>query len=144
MTTLSSVEQFRSSGAIVSRQPVKKHIEWTTVDPETNEEVKFDAFVYLLKPGAGLMSDMFTAEDKHLTVTAVQTCLRLPETVEVEGEKPKLVQLTYDDVFNFDSPFLAAIWKELTFMSGITKKNDSAPPTNSTLNSLSPESVETP
>lgn len=137
MTTLKNIQQFRAAGAIVSREPVVRHIEWTATDPATGEDVNFDADIRLVKPGAGLMSDIFGTEDKQQIANAISKCLLL------ENDKGKLEHLSYDDVYHFDTPLMMAVWNELQVLSGLAKKN-SLPAKNSSANSSSTESAAQP
>lgn len=134
MATLKSLKDFKASGAIVSREPVKKHIEWTTIDPGTGDEVSYDADIFLIKPPAGMLEDIYNAENKQQISLAISKCLLL------ESDKGEKERLTYEDVYQLDPPLRMAIWDQLKVLAGFERKN-SQPPTSSTANSPSTESA---
>lgn len=135
MTTIKSFKALRSAGGIVSHEPVKRHIEWTTVDPESGEDVTYDADVWMLKQGAGSMLQV--SEEK----TKEQITFALSKSVLLENDKGKLELISYDDAFQLDPPLRRALWAEFEKFSGLGRKN-LVPMTNSSATSSSTESAE--
>lgn len=134
MSTLKSIKDFKKAGAIVSTEPVLRHIEWTSKDLETGEEVQFDADVYFLRPSAGKWQDIYkrNGEDggKQMVATAISECMLL------KSEQGAFEQLSYDDAYLLDAPLQAAIWDALAPLAGVEQKN-SQPKTSSSANSSS-------
>lgn len=128
MATLKTLKQFRDSGAIVSRAPMKRNIKWKAIDPESGDEVDFDADIYIVKLGAGAMADVFSSKDKHQIAELISKALLL------EGEKGKPEPVSYEDAYQLDTPLMNAVWNEIKLIAGIERKN-SLPPTKSSVNS---------
>lgn len=136
MKTLKSLKDFKDSGAIVSREPLPRHIEWTSINPETGEDEACCADIFLIKPPAGMLEDIFSTDNKQQISVAISKCLLLESA---GGEKERL---TYDDVYQMDAPLRIAIWNELKVLAGLERKN-SQPPTSSSASSPSEESAAT-
>ncbi|WP_288897446.1 hypothetical protein [uncultured Delftia sp.] len=134
MSTLKSIKDFKKAGAIVSTEPVLRHIEWTSKNPDTGEEVQFDADVYFLRPSAGKWQDIHArnGEDgrKQLVSTAISECMLL------KNEQGAFEQLSYEDAYNLDTPLQNAVWNALAPLAGAVQKN-SQPTTSSSANSSS-------
>lgn len=134
MSTLKSIKDFKKAGAIVSTEPVLRHIEWTSKNPDTGEEVQFDADVYFLRPSAGKWQDIHkrNGEDggKQMVATAISECMLL------KNEQGAFEQLSYDDAYNLDTPLQTAVWDALAPLAGVEQKN-SQPMTSSSANSSS-------
>lgn len=134
MSTLKSIKDFKKAGAIVSTEPVLRHIEWTSKNPDTGEEVRFDADVYFLRPSAGKWQEIHKrngeAGGSQVVAAAISECMLL------KNEQGAFERLPYDDVYNLDVPLQVAIWDALAPLAGVEQKN-SQPTTSSSANSSS-------
>jgi hypothetical protein len=137
MATIKSFKQLRETGGIVSKEPVKRAIAWKTVDPETGEEVDFDAEVYIIKQGSGAMLEIMADESKE------QVCVLLSKSVLLLDDKGKLALIDFDDAYRLDAPLRTALWEEIKKISGIARKN-LPPSTSSSVSSSPTESAAAP
>jgi hypothetical protein len=129
MATITSLKQLKAAGGIVSKEPVKRHIVWTSVDPATGDEAEFDADVFILKQGSGAMVEILDDKSKE------QIAVLLSKSVYLAGEKGKLEPLGYEDAYQLDTPLRAALWAEVQKVAGIVRKN--LPPSTSSIASSS-------
>lgn len=128
MATIKSFKQLRETGGIVSKEPVKREIKWKTIDPESGEEVDYDAEVYIIKQGSGAMLEIMADESKE------QVCVLLSKSVLLLDDKGKLALIDFDDAYRLDAPLRTALWEEIKKISGIARKN-SLPSTSSSASS---------
>jgi hypothetical protein len=134
MATIKSFKQLRAAGGIVSKEPVKRHIEWKGVDPLTGEEIEYDADVHIVKQGAGAVLDIYADQTKeHISAM-------LSQSVMLEDDKGKLALISFDDAYKLDIPLRNALWTEVQVMGGVVRKN-SPPSTNSSASSSPAESA---
>lgn len=139
MAKITSFAQLEQAGGIVSRQPVKKEIKWTTVDPETGDEIEYEADILLLKLGSGVLADIWGKKDPDREEVA----LWISKSLMLLNDKGKPELIAYDKAYQLDAPLRGAVWKEIRILAGLEKKA-SPPSTNSSASSSAEESAAEP
>ena len=139
MAKITSFAQLEQAGGIVSRQPVKKEIKWTSTDPDTGEEVDYEADIFLLKLGSGVLADIWGKKEPDREEIA----LWISKSFMLQNEKGKLELISYEKAYLLDAPLRGAVWKEIRILAGLEKKA-SPSLTNSSANSSPEESAGEP
>lgn len=139
MPKITSFAQLEQAGGIVSRQPVKREISWKAVDPNTGEEVEYEADIMLLKLGSGALADIWGKKEPDREEVAVW----ISKAFMLLNDKGKHELISYDKAYLLDAPLRQVIWKEIQVLAGMQKK--SLPlSTNSSVSSSAEESADAP
>ena len=138
MATIKSLKQLRAVGGIVSKEPVKCHIEWKSFDSETGEDVDYDADIFVVKQGAGAVMEIYSDSAKEQITLFLSKAVMMPE-----GESGKLQFISFDDAYHLDPPLRNAMWEACQKLAGIVRKN-SPPSTSSSASSSPAESAAAP
>lgn len=136
MGSIKSFSQLKAAGGIISREPIKKTLTWTHKN-DAGEEVSDSFEVYIVKQSFGSLADLYKETSREQLAVAISKALLL------ENDKGKLELMKYDDAYQLDPSLAHVILDGIREVNGGEAKN-SQPPTNSSVNSSSPESVAAP
>lgn len=137
MATIKTLKQLREVGGIVSKLPIKRNIAWKSFDLATENDIEYNADIYILKQGAGAVMEIYSTADKE------QISLFLSKAVMLENEKGKPELISFEDAYQLDPPLRSAMWEECQKVAGIVRKN-SIPATNSSASSSPAELAVAP
>jgi len=138
MATLKNLAAIKAAGGVVPAAPIKVDGVWERYaeDQETILSDEFSVWVY--KQSLGRFSDLHSLDLKDRNAVA----MALSKTVAFENDKGRPEQLSYDDAYMLDLGLANAILECARKVNPLPKALP--PKTNSSANSSSQESAETP